>query len=150
MNTAVRVAVRVALDLGHTVLGVENGFPIGTDIANVEDFYNRGMRYMTLSHSGDNQICASSGGPPDREDFGLTEYGIELRPSDEVCKFLVDTTCGDRSYGARPLRRAIQRHIEDALSEALIQGRFPEKGGIVVYLAGDRLEFRSVLEPSSA
>ncbi len=59
-------------------IGVENGFPLGLDIANVEDFYNRGARYITLSHSGDNQICASSGGPQDREDFGLTEYGIEV------------------------------------------------------------------------
>jgi len=59
-------------------IGVENGFPLGLDIANVEDFYNRGTRYITLSHSGDNQICASSGGPQDREDFGLTEYGIEV------------------------------------------------------------------------
>ena len=32
-------------------------------------------------------------------------------------------TCADRSYGARPLRRALQKYIEDPLSEALIQGR---------------------------
>ncbi len=59
-------------------VGVENGFPIGTDIANVEDFYNRGMRYMTLSHSSDNQICASSTQQGDREDFGLTDFGREV------------------------------------------------------------------------
>ncbi len=59
-------------------IGVENGFTLGLDIANVEDFYNRGARYITLSHSGDNQICASSSAPEGREDFGLTEYGIEV------------------------------------------------------------------------
>ncbi|MFC1628782.1 dipeptidase [Gemmatimonadota bacterium] len=59
-------------------IGVENGFTIGTDIANVADFYNRGMRYLTLSHSGDNQICASSGGSADREDYGLTDFGREV------------------------------------------------------------------------
>ncbi len=59
-------------------IGVENGYPIGTDLRNVEDFYNRGMRYMTLSHSGDNQICASSSGPGDREDFGLTDFGRQV------------------------------------------------------------------------
>ncbi len=46
--------------------------------------------------------------------------------------WLVRTTCTDRSYGARPLRRAIQRHIEDPLSEALIRGtvaaRKPDRG----------------------
>ncbi len=33
----------------------------------------------------------------------------------------MDITCQDRSYGARPLRRAIQKYIEDPLSEALIR-----------------------------
>lgn len=59
-------------------IGVENGYSIGTDINNVEKFFNLGMRYMTLSHSGDNQICASSGGPQDREDFGLTDFGRQV------------------------------------------------------------------------
>ena len=68
--------------------------------------------------------------------------------SDEVCALLVDTTCQDRSYGARPLRRAIQRHIEDALSEALIAGEI-ERGPIEVYLADERVAFRSALETSS-
>jgi len=85
-----------------------------------------------------------------RLNIGIEERGIQIAVTDEVCAWLVDTTCQDRSFGARPLRRAIQRHIEDALSEALIQGRFPEQGGIEVYLTGDRLEFRPVLETSSA
>ena len=59
-------------------IGVENGYPIGTDIKNVEDFYNRGMRYMTLSHSSDNQICASSSQRGEREDFGLTDFGRQV------------------------------------------------------------------------
>ena len=37
--------------------------------------------------------------------------------------WLLQKTLKDRSYGARPLRRAIQRHIEDALSEAFIRGQ---------------------------
>jgi ATP-dependent Clp protease ATP-binding subunit ClpC len=37
--------------------------------------------------------------------------------------WLLGRTLKDRSYGARPLRRAIQRHIEDALSEAFIRGQ---------------------------
>ena len=59
-------------------IGVENGYPIGTDIWNVEDFYNRGMRYMTLSHGSDNQICASSTERREREDFGLTDFGRQV------------------------------------------------------------------------
>jgi ATP-dependent Clp protease ATP-binding subunit ClpC len=33
--------------------------------------------------------------------------------SDDVIDWIIDITCKDRSYGARPLRRAIQRYIED-------------------------------------
>ena len=41
-------------------MGMENGAPIGTDLANVKYFYERGIRYITLTHSKDNQICDSS------------------------------------------------------------------------------------------
>ena len=41
-------------------MGMENGAPIMDDIANVEYFYNRGIRYITLTHGKDNQICDSS------------------------------------------------------------------------------------------
>ena len=56
----------------------------------------------------------------------------------------MSTTCSDRSYGARPLRRAIQRHIEDALSESLIAGDL-ERGKIEVYLEGETVAFRTAL-----
>ena len=42
--------------------------------------------------------------------------------------------CTDRSYGARPLRRALQKYIEDPLSEALIQGSLPRPAEFEVYL----------------
>ena len=83
-----------------------------------------------------------------RLNAGLTDRGIQIKVSDEVCPWLVETTCQDRSFGARPLRRAIQRHIEDALSEALITGRFQEGGEIEVFLEDDGLAFRSALEAS--
>jgi membrane dipeptidase len=41
-------------------MGMENGAPIGKDLANVKYFYDRGIRYVTLTHSKDNQICDSS------------------------------------------------------------------------------------------
>lgn len=41
-------------------LGMENGAPVGDDLANVKYFYDRGIRYVTLTHSKDNQICDSS------------------------------------------------------------------------------------------
>lgn len=41
-------------------MGMENGAPIEDDINNVKHFYDRGIRYITLTHSKDNQICDSS------------------------------------------------------------------------------------------
>jgi membrane dipeptidase len=41
-------------------LGMENGSPIEGDIANLEHFHRRGVRYITLAHSKDNHICDSS------------------------------------------------------------------------------------------
>ena len=51
----------------------------------------------------------------------------------EVVDWIIEATCKDRSYGARPLRRAIQRYIEDPLSEELIRGQL-RGGEIEVYL----------------
>jgi len=85
-----------------------------------------------------------------RLNVGLQDRGIQISVAEDVCAWLVETTCQDRSFGARPLRRAIQRHIEDALSDALIRGRFQDRGVIEVYLDGDRLEFRETIETPSA
>ena len=41
-------------------MGMENAAPIGNDIKNIEYFFKRGIRYMTLTHGKDNQICDSS------------------------------------------------------------------------------------------
>jgi len=41
-------------------MGMENGAPIGNDLSNVKYFYDRGIRYITLTHGKDNQICDSS------------------------------------------------------------------------------------------
>lgn len=41
-------------------LGMENGAPVGNDLKNVGYFFDRGIRYITLTHGRDNQICDSS------------------------------------------------------------------------------------------
>jgi ATP-dependent Clp protease ATP-binding subunit ClpC len=53
----------------------------------------------------------------------LKEKGIVISIDDEAVAWLLARTIKNRSYGARPLRRAIQRHVEDALSEAFIRGQ---------------------------
>ncbi len=44
------------------VIGVENGYPIGTDVARVKEFYDRGARYMSLAHNGNSQLADSNTG----------------------------------------------------------------------------------------
>ncbi len=49
-------------NLRIAVIGVENGYPIGNDIKRVEEFYNRGGRYMSLAHNGNSQLADSNTG----------------------------------------------------------------------------------------
>ena len=64
--------------------------------------------------------------------MNLKEKGIVISIDDDGVEWLLAKTLPDRRYGARPLRRAIQRHIEDPLSEAFIRGQIrtglPDRG----------------------
>jgi ATP-dependent Clp protease ATP-binding subunit ClpC len=78
--------------------------------------------------------------------LNLKQKGIVISIRDEAIDWLLTKTLPDRGYGARPLRRAIQRHIEDALSEAFIRGNVRSgrpidvgvKDGFLWYEQGDR------------
>ena len=59
-------------------IGMENGFPIGKDISRVKEFYDRGVRYITLSHSANNDICDSSTDSKGPEHNGLSNFGEEV------------------------------------------------------------------------
>ena len=52
----------------------------------------------------------------------LIDRKLRIALTPEVVDWIIEVTCKDRSYGARPLRRAIQRYVEDPLSEELIRG----------------------------
>jgi ATP-dependent Clp protease ATP-binding subunit ClpC len=59
-----------------------------------------------------------------------------------VAGWIITQTCKDRSYGARPLRRAIQKYIEDPVSELIIQGKLNRDRTISIYMQGDQLFYR--------
>ena len=61
----------------------------------------------------------------------LGEQDIELELTDEAKTKIVDVGY-DPEYGARPLRRAIQKHIEDRLSEELLKGTVLIGGKVLV------------------
>jgi ATP-dependent Clp protease ATP-binding subunit ClpC len=74
----------------------------------------------------------------------MSRHGFEVRLSEEAKRWIVKKTCADRTYGARPLRRALQKHVEDPLSEALIQGHLTGASVIEVFVEGDDLNHRPV------
>lgn len=62
------------------MIGIENGYPIGTDISNVKKFYDLGARYMSLSHNGHSQLCDSNTGEADNVWLhnGVSDLGKEV------------------------------------------------------------------------
>ncbi|MDR2806226.1 MAG: dipeptidase [Dysgonamonadaceae bacterium] len=58
-------------------IGIENGYGIGKDIRNLQRFYDLGVRYITLSHNGDNDICDSAMDSLSEHD-GLSAFGKEV------------------------------------------------------------------------
>jgi ATP-dependent Clp protease ATP-binding subunit ClpC len=70
---------------------------------------------------------------------------MEVRLTSDARQWIVDKTCADRSYGARPLRRALQKYVEDPLSEAIIQGRLKTSPVIEVYPDGHALGCRPLI-----
>ena len=47
------------------LIGIENGYPMGEDISKLQEFYNRGARYLSLAHNGHNQLADSNTGEED-------------------------------------------------------------------------------------
>jgi membrane dipeptidase len=67
-------------NLRIAVIGVENGYPIGTDINRVKEFYDRGGRYMSLAHNGNSQLADSNTGEAQGYLYnnGLSPLGREV------------------------------------------------------------------------
>ena len=82
----------------------------------------------------------------DQLNINLLDRRMKVIVSPEVVDWIIDITCKDRSYGARPLRRAIQRYIEDPLAEELIRGHL-QGGEIEVYLESGQLAYRPAGQP---
>src|ERR1700748_2457502 len=75
----------------------------------------------------------------------LAQRDITISVQDDAKRWILEKTVVDRNYGARPLRRALQRFIEDPLSEALIAGQIAERPAFLeVYLENNHLFYRPV------
>lgn len=80
-------------------IGIENGYPIGMDISRIKQYYDLGARYITLSHSRNNDICDSSNDPEGAEHNGLSPFGTEVVREMNRLGIIVDVShISDKSY----------------------------------------------------
>ncbi|RTZ90559.1 MAG: NDP-hexose 4-ketoreductase [Bacillota bacterium] len=73
----------------------------------------------------------------------LRERGIELEVTEEATEFLIEKGYNP-DFGARPLRRSIQQHVEDTLAEKLLRGDFPEGSRIRMEVIEGEVHFQAV------
>ena len=80
-------------------IGMENGYPVGKDLSLVEEYYERGVRYITLCHGGDNDICDSSTERNNPEDNGLSDFGKEVVAECNRLGIMIDIShVSDRTF----------------------------------------------------
>jgi ATP-dependent Clp protease ATP-binding subunit ClpC len=79
----------------------------------------------------------------------LNERGMVLELSAEAKEWILQRGF-DPAYGARPLRRIIQRHVEDALAEEVLKGNFEDNSMILVTVEDDELAFVEMLPALSS
>jgi len=76
------------------LIGVENAYPIGEDIHRVQEFYDRGARYMSLAHNGNNQLSDSNTGERDgyKWENGISPFGKEVLAEMNRVGLMVDVS----------------------------------------------------------
>ena len=123
-------------------IGMENGYPIGKDLSLVKEYYERGVRYITLCHSSDNDICDSSTDRRNPEDNGLSEFGKKVVEECNRLGIMVDIShASDKSFfdvlevtkapmiASHSSVRALCDHPRN-LSDEMIQA-LAENGGVI-------------------
>ncbi|MFC1553424.1 dipeptidase [candidate division KSB1 bacterium] len=139
--------IRIAATGKRVILiGIENGYTIGEDLSLVQKYYDLGTRYITLCHSGHNQICDSSGGRGEPKNNGISDFGKQVVAEMNRLGILADVShIGEKSYwdlieiskapiiashsGCRALRDN-GRNLDDEQLKALA-----ENGGVIQIVA---------------
>jgi ATP-dependent Clp protease ATP-binding subunit ClpC len=105
------------------------------------EFINRIDEIIVFEALSDDDLRRIMGLLLDQLNANLVDRRMKIIISRDVVDWIIDVTCKDRSYGARPLRRAIQRYVEDPLSEELIRGNLGD-GEIEVYMDAGQISYR--------
>jgi membrane dipeptidase len=130
------------------VIGIENGYPIGTDIGRVREFYQRGGRYLSLAHTGHNQLSDSHSGETtkDAPHAGISAFGREVLAELNRVGIMVDVSHLSRSAALQAIAlskapaiashsaiRALVAHNRNLDDEQLLALR--KNGGVVQVVA---------------
>ena len=75
-------------------IGIENGYPIGEDLSNIETYYKKGVRYITLVHSSNNDLADSATDPAGPEHNGISEFGSKVVKEMNRLGIMVDVSHG--------------------------------------------------------
>ncbi|HEX5282963.1 MAG TPA: ATP-dependent Clp protease ATP-binding subunit [Bryocella sp.] len=109
------------------------------------EFLNRLDEVIVFTSLGDNELMQILELLVQQLNVNLVHKAITISVHDDAKRWILEKTLVDRNYGARPLRRALQRFIEDPLSEALIAGQISERPAFLeVYLENNQLFYRPV------
>ena len=122
-------------------LGLENGSPIGNDLGELARWYDAGVRYMTLCHSADNQICDSCASA-NKTWHGLSTFGREVVAEMNRLGMLVDVShVSDETFydvvglSTKPVVathsccRALANHPRNMTNEMIV--RIARTGGVI-------------------
>ena len=78
----------------------------------------------------------------DKTRIAMSNHDLTLDVTQEAKEYLLEKGT-DLKYGARPLRRAIQKYIEDEIAERILTGEFSNGKEIEVSLVDDKLVFKA-------
>ncbi|MGM9511816.1 dipeptidase [Larkinella sp. GY13] len=80
-------------------IGMENGYPVGEDLAMLKTYYDLGCRYITLAHFANNAICDSATDPDGPLYNGLSDFGKKVVPEMNRLGILIDVShISDQSF----------------------------------------------------
>lgn len=130
------------------MIGVENAYPVGTDLSRIEEFYDRGARYMSLSHNGHSQFVDSNTG--EREDEwmhdGVSELGEQAIAEMNRVGMMIDLSHPSKKANMETMEltkapviashssaRAVYDHSRNLDDEELL--KLKETGGVVQAVA---------------
>jgi ATP-dependent Clp protease ATP-binding subunit ClpC len=112
------------------------------------EFLNRIDEIVVFNRLGDEEIRGIVRLLAEDLNLTLAKHKLRVSLTDAAVDHLVKTTVRDRAYGARPLRRAIQKYVEDPLAELMVgQDQIPS-GEVRFDLDGEKL-VPTLLEDSS-